>query len=226
MQAGKIARQPLLHFRQDIFRTVNRRKVMTTFVHTLNTVDLNPESIISVNPPVKLETLSPSDPATMVMTDLTHVRAITIKPDDSIEFASKLMEYAGIRMLVVTDPAGSLLGLVTARDILGEKPMNIMARDKVNHHDIQVKQIMTTLPELDPLQYREVEHATIEQVILNLRDAGRQHAIVIDDLSDDSGQYLRGIFSATQIGRMLGIEISAGDKVQTFADFERLIAEL
>lgn len=198
---------------------------MTTFVHTLNTVDLKPDSIISVNPPARLETLSTNDPATMVMTDLTHVRVITIKPDDTIEFASKLMEYAGIRMLVVTDQAGSLLGLVTARDVLGEKPMNIMAHDKINHHDIQVKQIMTPLQELDPLHFREVAHATIEQVILHLRDEGRQHAIVIDELSDNSGQYLRGIFSATQIGRMLGIDIPAGNQVQSFADFERLIAE-
>lgn len=197
---------------------------MTTFVHTLNTVNLSPDTVISVNPPVESKPLSPGDPATMVMTDLNRVQVITVHPEDSIDFANKLMQYAGIRLLVVTDQTGKLLGLVTARDILGEKPMSIMARDKASHGEIKVNQIMTPFVELDPLLYREVEHATIEQVIINLRDAGRQHAIVIDELPGGSGQYLRGIFSATQVGRMLGLEISGEDQVQSFADFERLIA--
>lgn len=197
---------------------------MTTFVHTLNTVDLSPDTIISVNPVVESRILTMDDPATAAMTDLSRVHAITINPENSITFANELMKYAGIRMLIVTDPERALLGLITARDILGEKPMNIMARDKISRDEIQVKQVMAPLSELDPLKYSEVEHATIRQVIINLRDVGRQHAIVLDELPDTRGQYLRGIFSATQIGRLLGMDISAEGQVQSFAEFERLIA--
>lgn len=197
---------------------------MKTFVYTLNTVDLSPDTIISVNPSVESRIFSMDDPATAAMTDLTQVRAITINPDSSIEFANELMKHAGIKMLVVADQGSALLGLITGRDILGEKPMNIMARDKISRTQIHVNQVMTSLRELDPLKYSEVEHATIRQVIINLRDAGRQHAIVIDELPDNSGQYLRGIFSATHIARLLGIDISSEGQVQSFAEFERLIA--
>lgn len=197
---------------------------MTTFVHTLNTVELSPDTVIAVNPPVKSKALSLDDPALSAMTDLARVRAITINPENSIDFANELMKFAGIRMLMVTDHGGALLGLITARDILGEKPMNIMIRDKVTSHEILVNQVMTPVSELDPLKYGEVEFASIRQVILNLRDAGRQHAIVIDELPENGGLYLRGIFSATHIGRVLGMDISSEGQVQSFADFERLIA--
>jgi CBS domain-containing protein len=197
---------------------------MTTFVHTLNTIEVTPAMKFSVSQPSNASTLSLDDPALSVMTDLKKVRAITINPDNSIEFAQELMKHAGIRMLLVTNSDNNLLGLVTFRDIIGEKVINIIASDKVTRDQIHVSQVMTPLSELNPFRFSDIEQSTIKNVIAILHEAGRQHAIVIDTMEGNDNYFIRGIFSATHIGRLLGMEISSDDHVQSFAEFEKLMA--
>ncbi|NIQ16898.1 MAG: CBS domain-containing protein, partial [Candidatus Dadabacteria bacterium] len=90
------------------------------------------------------------DPALLAMTDLKKTRAITVNPNVSIEFAKELMKYAGIRMLLVINDDSKLLGLVTYRDFIGEKVINIIANEKISREKIQVSQVMTPLSELNP----------------------------------------------------------------------------
>jgi len=83
---------------------------------------------------------------------------------------------------------------------------------------------MTPISELNPFKFSDIEHTTIKNVIAILHDAGRQHAIVIEAMEGNDNYFIRGIFSVTQIGRLLGMEISADDHVQSFAEFEKLMA--
>ena len=196
---------------------------MTIYAHKLKTIDISTTPVY-VNPPCKVISVTPEDPAISVMTDLMHVRAITVDSDQTITFAFDLMKHVEVRMLVVIDRDGLLGGLITARDILGEKPINIMNNERISRDEIKVHQVMTSVSKLNPFNFADVEHATVKDVIIKLRDAGRQHAIVIDSQDDTDGFTLRGIFSITQIGRQLGMNISSDGHMQSFADFEQLIA--
>lgn len=196
---------------------------MTIYAHKLKTIDISTAPVY-VNPPGRVISVTLQDPATSVMTDLMHVRAITVDSDQSITFAADLMKHVGVRMLVVIDHGGLLGGLMTARDILGEKPINIMNSERINRDEIKVHQIMTPVTQLNPLDFADVEHATVKDVIIKLRDVGRQHAIVIESRDQADSYTLRGIFSITQIGRQLGMNISDDGHVQSFAEFEQLIA--
>jgi len=155
---------------------------------------------------------------------LKKTRVITINPKNTIEFAHELMKHAGVRMLVVTGSNNELLGLITYRDIVGEKPITIMNSDNITRNDIEVQQVMTPLLELNPFLYTDVQHATIKNVIVQLRNVNRQHAIVVEENEGSSSYFIRGIFSVTQIGRLLGTEISPDGHVQSFAELEKLIA--
>jgi CBS-domain-containing membrane protein len=197
---------------------------MTTYAHKLEKFALNPNAPVSITLPSHADSVTLDDQAIRVMTDFRRIRAITIDPDSSIEFAHQLMKHAGVRMLVVVDHTGRLAGLITLRDIVGEKPMSIVTREKIRRQDIQVSQIMTPRSELDPFNMRDVEHATVKDVILKLREAGRQHAIVVEDQEKGAGYLVRGIFSITQIGRQLGIDISAEGHLQSFAELEKILS--
>jgi CBS domain-containing protein len=197
---------------------------MTIYAHTLRTVNIPADIPVFVNPPSRITGVSLEDPAIRVMTDLMHTRAITIDMDQSIAFALELMKHAGVRMLVVTENSDQLRGLVTARDIMGEKPINIMNSERISRDEIRIQQIMTHVSQLQPFNISDVEFASVKDIIIKLREVGRQHAIVIEKREDDTGYFLRGIFSITQIGRQLGMDIPAGSQMQSFADFEQLLA--
>ncbi len=159
-------------------------------------------------------------PAVAVMTDLERVMAVTIGPGAAIETANQYMIAAGVRLLLVVDGEQRILGLITASDILGEKPLKHLQRSGGTFNEVLVADIMTPQEALDVLQFRDVSQARVGDVVATLRYFGRQHALAVETGPDRSSQRVRGIFSATQIGRQLGMDVIPGEIATTFAQLE------
>jgi hypothetical protein len=86
-----------------------------------------------------------------------------------------------------------------------------------------VRDIMTPQERLDVLMMHDVRSAKVGHIVATLRRSGRQHAIVVD--ADAKGaQTVRGVFSATQIARQLGVSIPSSETARTFAEIESLLA--
>ena len=198
---------------------------MTTFVSKLQAIDLPPEVAIYGHPPAAPSGVRMDGPAQSVMTDLKHVHVITVGPMETIEFALRLMIHAKVRLLGVVDSGSQLLGLITARDVTGERPVGVATRVGTRRDELRVEQVMTPRAEINPLLFKDVEHASVRDIVVFLRGAGRQHALVVE-LDDDEEHYVtRGIFSITQIGRQLGVDISPDGHMQSFAELEHLLAQ-
>ena len=166
-------------------------------------------------------TVTPSDMAIKSMTDLGRVSAVATKPESTIDQALQRMIHAGVRMLFVLDDFGMLVGLVTARDLMGEKPVKLAAENHVVRDSIKVQDIMVPRGQIDVLDFAEVERSTVGDIVLTLRKAGRQHALVREETL--RGEEIRGVFSISQIARQLGVAIQTNDVVQSFAELEQLI---
>lgn len=160
-------------------------------------------------------------PATAVMTDLRRVPAVTIAPDATVEVAHERMIHARVRLLLVTATNGDVLGLVTARDLLGEKPIRIAVDDGVARDSVAVARVMVPSERIQVLDYNEVQHSSVGDVVMTLREASRQHALVVEH---GPQPVIRGIFSTTQIGRQLGAPVEASERPQSFAEVEHLLA--
>ena len=158
-----------------------------------------------------------NDSAVKVMTDFTTVTAHTILPLDNIENARSKMINRGVRMLLVVDEQNHILGLITSSDLTSEKPMRIIQTQGIRHNDVLVKDIMTPREKLEVLCMDDVEKARVGDVVATLKACARQHALVAERLSDRS-QILRGMFSASQIGRQLGTPVETVGVASTFAE--------
>jgi len=162
-------------------------------------------------------------PAMAVMTDLERVMAVTIGPGNSIETANQRMIAAGVRLLLVVDVEQQILGLITANDILGEKPLKHLQRTGGTFNEILVRDVMTPQRELDVLRLRDVFRSRVGDIVATLKSFGRQHALVVETGEDGDTQRVRGIFSATQIGRQLGMTVAPGEIAGTFAELEAVL---
>lgn len=166
-----------------------------------------------------LDRVNIDSPAVDVMTDLTRVTAVIILPGDTVDEAHRRMIQRGVRLLLVVDADRRVHGIVTANDVLGEKPVKTAVQRGVPRSEVQVRDIMTPRAALEVLDMREVAAATVGHIVATLKTAGRQHTLVID--RDEKGlQRVRGVFSATQIARQLGIAITTEAVARTFADIE------
>ena len=171
--------------------------------------------IASVTSP---ERVTLDSPALAVMTDFAQIPAATIEPEAGITSADDFMRRRGVRALIVKDAGGGAAGILTATDLLGEKPIKFALEYGVRRDEIRVSDLMTGRSLLELLVYEEVRQARVGHIVATLRNAGRQHFLVGERGAD--GERVRGIFSLSQIARQLGIELEPTSFAHTFAEIE------
>lgn len=158
-------------------------------------------------------------PAIEVMTDLRVVAPVIIGPDADVDSANTRMIVNRVRLLLVVDAHSRVAGLITATDILGEKPMQVVQHRGCRHEEVLVQDIMTPRGRLEVLDLGDVLAARVGNIVATLKATGRQHALVVDHDEEDR-QRVRGIFSLTQIARQLGLQIHVPEIARTFAEIE------
>jgi len=179
-------------------------------------------SLVPIGPRARLaEPMPPGrvtldDPAFSVMTDLREVSAATTTADESITTAEAIMIRRGVRLLFVLDGERKLAGVITATDLLGEKPVRFMQARNVTHAEIQVGDLMTPAASLEALAVMDVAQMRVGHIVATFKAVGRRHLMV----AEDNGLRVRGLFSASQIARQLGVELQTIEVAKTFADIE------
>lgn len=164
-----------------------------------------------------------SSSALEVMTDLRFVPAATTQAEVSVAMASQKMIARGVRLLLVVDSADDVIGLITARDLDGSRIQEASTSTGLSPDALKVGQIITSDVEVMPLE--AVLHARVGDVVETLKNSGRQHALVVDNEPFTDKPMIRGVFSASQIGRQLGIISGQNDLAQTFAQIDQAIRE-
>lgn len=163
------------------------------------------------------------DPAIAVMTDLARVPPVMVDPDVDIEAAMRIMIRRNVRSLFVVNVDHEIAGLVTATDLLGEKPLQHIREHGGRRTDIRVRDLMTPHARLEVLPMSEVARARVGNVLATLAQAGRQHAMAVED-GPDGRQVVRGVFSASQLERQLGRPVPESMVAHTFAEIEAALA--
>lgn len=163
-------------------------------------------------------------PAIEVMTDLTKIPPATISPQDTLQAANQHMLLRGVRLLLVVEVNGRISGVVTARDLMGEKPIMVAQARGAKREELEVRDIMTNLEDMEALKLSDVMRAEVGHIVATLKACGRQHTLVVEEDQEANTQTLRGIFSASQIARQLGVEVTTHEVARTFAEIEAAFA--
>ena len=163
-------------------------------------------------------------PAVSVMTDLTQVTAATIGPGATLADATRLMIARGVRLLLVVDAYGVIEGVITSHDTMGERPINLLRDRGGRHQELHVSDLMTPRAAIQVLDLADVLRAEVGHIVATLKECARQHALVIERDRMSGEDFVRGIFSVTQIGRQLGVAIPIFEVAHSFAEIEAALA--
>jgi len=196
---------------------------MTTAYHPLPTTTLAAGAEFN-HPPHQLpQTITLDMPAIYAMTDLEQVAAITIEVGASAPAAEQKMHANDVRLLLVVSHVNEVLGLLTATDLLGEKPMLMAQRMGGNIAALTVGNLMTPRTQLEVIQMVDVNNARVGDIVQSLKQQSRQHALVVEFNEQTLTESVRGIFSSTRIGRQLGIKVETTGKATTFAELKHAL---
>ena len=78
--------------------------------------------------------------------------------------------------------------------------------------------------EIEVLTLKQVMQAKVIDIIETLKAHNRNHALVVDTDPLNGRQMVRGIFSASQIARQLGVATQIHSVAKTFAQIEAVLA--
>jgi len=164
-------------------------------------------------------------PAMCVMTDFKQVSVATIDPDATLAQANQTMISRGVRLLLVVNRDDEVLGLITSRDTSGEKPIQLVQQTGTKFNELLVRDLMCPRDRIDLIDSRDVLTAKVADIVATLKALHRQHALVGERDPVGGKVRIRGIFSATQIGRQLGAAIQTFDVGSTFTEIEGMLAQ-
>lgn len=150
-----------------------------------------------------------NDPAFMIMIDFSQFPAFKIKQDATLEDAQHEMEFHGTHFMLVHNPDCQLVGVLTASDLLGAKPIKVSSDLRIAHDDIPVQHLMTSLNKIPTLSIEIIEYARVGHIIKTLHTVDAPFALVTQPQTDGK-ESIRGYFTTSQISKQLHHNIRRG----------------
>jgi len=197
---------------------------MPSYYHPLSHHQLSQRVLIQTPPEHHGSAITQETPAIRGMTDLSQIRPLMIDPFATITQANERMISFAVRMLFVAQSSQQMIGIITAADILGEKPVQYMNQVNCLYDEIQVRDIMTPIAELKVLRLDEVERGRIGDIIATLKSSGHQHALVVETDVENKQEYVCGIFSTSHISRLMNVRVEIDEVATNFAAIQNALS--
>jgi len=82
---------------------------------------------------------------------------------------------------------------------------------------------MTPIDSIVAMRIEDVRAAKVGHIVASLKQAGRHHELVAEKIGGGR-TCIRGIFSASQIARQLGVPLQITELARTFAEIEKALS--
>lgn len=153
--------------------------------------------------------LTPDSPAMSVLTDFSQVMPQSIAGDTPIDEAHLKMRHGGIRLLFVMDKQSHCVGVLTAKEVIGTRRINLaMQQRNLERSEVTAAMIMTPWEKLSAMPLEQLAALTVEDLVLSMESFTEQHLLITEH---KPGQELsvRGIISATDIQAAMGSRLGS-----------------
>jgi signal-transduction protein with cAMP-binding, CBS, and nucleotidyltransferase domain len=167
--------------------------------------------------------VTPDSPARIVMLDLSDATAVTIAPHERLAEAAQRMDQLGVQLLLVVAQMPHVQGILTLADLRGEEPLRLVVQRQLRHGDLRVVDVMRPVSQLDAVDLRALDSASVGQVVATLLKFGHPHLLVVEHPAEPARRVLRGVVSLAQVERQLGIRLNAIETASSFVEIERAL---
>ena len=153
--------------------------------------------------PEDFDELSVNSPALAIFTDFKKHKPLMMDSQTTALSAEQEMLRTHVKMKLVVDAKRELVGVISFEDICKQNIVK-MAANGYQQSEILVTDLMRHRSELKVLDFNDIAHARIGDVIETLKQNGVQHCLVVDS----QHHHIRGLISASDIARKLKLNIS------------------
>lgn len=161
------------------------------------------------------------DPAIQALIDFKYLKAEVIGPDEPIDVALLAVKKCSYHALLVVNQDHQVSGLVTAEDLLGEKPLKVIQERRLPRADIFVGLVMIPQRSLLAIDIESLRHAKVGHVVETLRVHKQHFMLVVKQDEETQAPTIRGLFSIGHLSKQMGRDLT-GDlsEAQSIAELQ------
>lgn len=172
--------------------------------------------------PQVARTAEPHHPALSLLTDLQQSACVVASHLDSLEQTVHLMMRAGVRMVFVSGVDGTLVGMISAEDVQGERPVVRASSNQMPVRELTLADVMVPVGAWDTVDMGQVRTARLGDVAATLQEHNLRYLLVTQTKNGQT--YLRGLFSARRLEMAMRQPIQADLHSRSFAELESVLA--
>jgi signal-transduction protein with cAMP-binding, CBS, and nucleotidyltransferase domain len=176
----------------------------------------------------RIDFVEQDDSALSVFSDFAHHRPHVIRAGASIDDALRKMKASGDHLLLVIRDsvdekskgrsAGTVVGQITACDIVGDRPIKLAHDNDVHRDEVTVGMAMTPREDIRVLDWEIVRRVKVGQILATMREMACCHILVFEN-----GE-LRGSFEQSEINKRLDhMEIEPLHCARSLAELSHLV---
>ncbi len=170
--------------------------------------------------PDTLEVISLETSALEVMADFHTKTPVTVFKKTNADEALKIMIHEKVRALLVINDHDHVLGIVNSQQIQGTKRTQVAQQEDIKPVDVTVDLLMTPISHMPMLNFNTLSNALVGHIARIFYDQKVTHVLVYETNADET-ICIRGIFSASFIGRKLGMEIRPNLYAESISDIQK-----
>ena len=167
------------------------------------------------------KTLSLDDNAISVLSDYRLEQAPHCHNGLSLDAAMSKMQKAGTNLLLVSNDAQQIIGLISSADISGEKPIQYVKDTGKKRDQIKIKHLMTSIEDIPVISTQEAINAQIGDILSTLNSVASEYILVTTQEYNSTA--IRGVFSARVIAKSLNIFFDPSPAAKNFMDYTKAL---
>jgi len=152
--------------------------------------------------PEHFEQTTLASPAKDIFTDFKTHKALVIEDSTPAVESLNLMLQAHVRMQIVLSKNNDFMGIISTEE-LSERYIVAEVAKGSDRHEVLVSDLMVSRDTLHAFDFKELENATVNDVVAALENYGLRHCLVLDR----EYHHIRGVISSSDIARKLHLHI-------------------
>lgn len=147
------------------------------------------------------------DSAKSIFIDFSHISPAIIPPQTPIDVAIHEMKVRHHQMLLVGEK-GQVVGLISFEDVVSERPIRLMHEKGLSRAEITVDLLMKKSDQIVVIEIGNLKNAQVGHIINTIKEHSACYILVVRKLKGNK-HLIKGLFSASQIGKQLHVDISS-----------------
>jgi len=170
-------------------------------------------------------TLTRDDLATELLRDFSRQNPLTVRSSEDIHAIGKKLEISGETLCVVINRKDDVIGVLHLKDLIGSLPMSIASQRGSAIADLVAQDVMRPVWSLPTIGFTKLQSLTVDDLLSIFRELHSDYLLVTETVAGEEGKVVRGLLSADELSRRLGVQVNTTPRPESFSDIVHAVRQ-